>query len=395
MGSTHRGRALALTADWRHPTEIRFGVGRLKELPEVCWRLGLTRPLVVTDRNLARKPFFKRTLRSLDAENIAPGVYAELESEPTGQRVTAGARSYLCGGHDGVICIGGGSALDAGKAISLSAAVGPRAIWSYTSAGQKDHQRPLDIGPIVAVPTTAGTGSEVDANAVITDEAACTKTSLYHPRLLPTVVVADPELTKGMIGYLTAATGADALSHNLEALCSPAFHPILDAVALQGVRYVHDWLPVAFHEHNNLEARTCVMAASIMGAIAFDKGLGAMHGIAHAVGGLFKVQHGRTIAAVMPYVLVYNRRRIEPKMIDLARSLNLPQHTFQALVDWVVDLRLELGLPATLAELGVKPADAQTIAQLALTDGNTASNPVPLDDKKLTRLVTRAIKGQL
>jgi hypothetical protein len=245
---------------------------------------------------------------------------------------------------------------------------------------------------LVAVPTTAGTGSEVDASAVITNQERGAKLSLHHPGLLPKVVIADPELTKGMIPYLTAATGMDALSHNLEALCSPMFHPILDAVALQGVRYLHDWLPVAFREGDNLQARAYVMAASIMGAIAFDKGLGAMHGIAHAVGGMHKSQHGRTIAAVMPFVLRFNRRRIEAKMAELAATLGLTPASLDGVLSWIVDLRLELGLPSSLSELGVKRADTSRLAALALADGNSATNPVPLTEKSLERLIASALK---
>jgi hypothetical protein len=390
----HRKKTVAsLAADWSHPTDIRFGIGRVAELAAVCWSLGITRPLLVTDQRLAAKPFFRRLADSLRGENLAPESFAELEGEPTGEVVSAGAWRFLQGGFNGIVAVGGGSALDAGKAVALSAAVGPSAIWGHRYGAAGAAWPPgAALAPLVAVPTTAGTGSEVDASAVITNTDRGAKLSLYHPGLLPKVVIADPELTKGMIPYLTAATGMDALSHNLEALCSQSFHPILDAVALQGVRYLHDWLPVAFHDGANLQARAYVMAASFMGAIAFDKGLGAMHGIAHAVGGMHKTQHGRTIAAVMPFVLRHNRKRIAAKMDELAAVLGLSPAGLDGVVDWIVDLRLELGLPASLSELGVKRADAPRLAALAMADGNTASNPAPLTEKSLERLIASALK---
>jgi alcohol dehydrogenase class IV len=328
---------------------------------------------------------------------IETEVFSRITPNPDGEAIAEGARVFLEGGYDGIVALGGGSALDAGKAVALAFAVGPAKIWDYAFRHGSDPPavRKGRIPPIIAVPTTAGTGSEVDASAVITDAANHVKRSLYHPDLLPSVVIADPSLTRRLIPFLTAATGMDALSHNLEALCNPAFSPMLDAIALQGIRYAREWLPVAFHERRNLQARVYTMASSIMGAIAFEKGLGAMHAMAHAVGALFKTHHGRTIGAVMPYVLRFNQRRIRGKMEVVARFLDLPRHDYRGVVDWILALRLDLGLPGTLGELGVRMEHIPTLVDRALADANAATNPVPLDRQGLERLFRWAISGRL
>jgi alcohol dehydrogenase class IV len=251
------------------------------------------------------------------------------------------------------------------------------------------------VPPIIAVPTTAGTGSEVDAAGVILDPDSGAKVSICHPDLMPTIVVADPQLTRGLIPYLTATTGMDALAHNLEAYCSPGFHPILDAIAVQGVGYIKNWMRPAFTDGRKLEPRVYMMAASIMGAIAFEKGLGAMHGIAHAVGGIHKIPHGRVIAAVMPYVLRFNRRAIVERIADLARSIDLPQHTFDGLLNWIIDLRNDLGMPISLNAVGVREADIPEIARMAMADANMATNPIPMTEEKLVKLLRRALSGRL
>ncbi len=388
-------RINGLRADWKHPTEIRFGAGRAAELPDVCEALGVRRPLLVTDAGLARLPIPGRLVEANRARGIETAVFSAIPSDPDGESIGSGARAFLEGGYDGIIAVGGGSPLDAGKAIALALAVGPGNIWDYTHGSAAPPVQKGRIPPVIAIPTTAGTGSEVDANAVITDTAQHVKRSLFHPDLMPAVVIADPALTRRLIPYLTAATGVDALSHNLEALCNPSFGPMLDAIALQGIRYAKDWLPKAFHERRNLKARVYTMAASIMGAIAFEKGLGAMHAMAHAVGVLFKTHHGRTVGAVMPYVLRFNRRRIQGKMAEVARYLDLPRHDYQGVLDWILDLRMELGIPATLGELGVRKTDIPSLVERALGDANSATNPVPLSREGLDRVFRWAVGGKV
>jgi hypothetical protein len=379
---------------WKHPTDILFGVNRVRELPTVCWQLGITAPLLVTDSGVANLPFIRDIRQYNRQDSIETSIFSEITAEPSISVIRKGAERLRKGGFDGIIAVGGGSSLDAGKAISLAAAVGPRRIWEYAAEKQHPPAAAKRICPVIAIPTTAGTGSEVDANAVITDETGTRKVSITHPELLPKTVIADPELTKGLIPYLTASTGMDALSHNLEALCSPVFQPILDAIALQGIRFVKEWLPVAFHEGHNLHSRVYTMASSIMGAMAFEKGLGAMHALAHSVGGLFKTHHGRTVGALMPHVLLANRDEIRNKMAQVARNLDLPHHDFDAVVHWIVELRLELGLPTSLSELGVREDAIPAVVENALQDVNLATNPVPLSRSNLETIVAQALHNE-
>lgn len=342
-----------LRADWKHPTEIRFGVGRIGEIADACTSMRIRKPLLVTDRGIARLPFIKDILELNRRAGIDCRLYAELAGEPDLECVQQGAEVFRKGGFEGIIAVGGGGALDAGKAVALATVVGLTGLNKHAFGAGPSESKRRNIPPIIAVPTTAGTGSEVDANAVISNEARQSKLSLYHPQLLPKIVIADPALTRRLTPYITAATGMDALSHNLEALCSPVFHPVLDAVALQGIAYIKEWLPVAFQEGRNLQARVYTMAASIMGAVAFEKGLGAMHALAHPIGAAFKSRHGRTVACLMPYVLKFNRRRISEKMEQVARLLDLPRKDFNS------------------------------------------TNPVPLDLPQLEKLLLHALRGRL
>ena len=392
-----RERVIGLRADWKHPTEIRFGVGRVAELPDACECLGMRHPLLVTDQILARLPISRRLVADNLAHGIETAVFSRITMDPDGESIAEGARLFLEGGYDGIIALGGGSAMDANKAIALAFAVGPARIWEFlfSHEARPPQVRKGLIPPIIAIPTTAGTGSEVNASAVITDAENNVKRSLFYPDLLPGIVIADPTLLRRLIPFLTAVTGMDALSHNLEALCNPGFSPMLDAIALQGIRYAKEWLPVAFHKQRNLQARVYTMAASIMGAIAFEKGLGAMHAMAHAVGALFKTHHGRTIGAVMPFVLRFNQRRIKDKMEEVARFLDLPRHDYRGVMNWILSLRMELGMPATLGELGVRLDDIPTLVVRTLADANAPTNPVPLAKQEVERLFRWAILGKV
>jgi len=384
-------------ADWTHPTHIRFGAGRAAELPEACRQLGMRRPLLVTDPVLARRPACGALLKANAAAGIFTDLFSGIGPEPDREQIGDGASVFAAGAYDGIIAAGGGSSLDAGKAIALASVAGPDCIWSFGFCAGKAPpeiaQGPLP--PIIAVPTTAGTGSEVNGSAVITDARRRVKRSLYHPSLLPAIVIADPSLTRAPDPALTAATGMDALSHNLEALCAPGFYPMLDAIALQGLRFAKEWLPAAFGAPRSIEARVYTMAASIMGAVAFEKGLGAMHAMAHAVGALCKTHHGRTISVVMPYVLRFNRRRIRSQTAATARFLGLPGHDTSAVIDWILSLRRTLGLPGTLVDLGVRPADIPVLVERTLADANAPTNPVPLDKRGAERLFGWAMRGSL
>ncbi len=383
------------SANWSYPTSVRFGPGRLKELPEACQAAGIARPLLVTDPGLAVLPMVKRALDLLSRAGMRPGLFAELRPNPVGKNVEDGIRAFREGGHDGVVAMGGGSGLDTGKAIAFQAGQ-TRPLWDFDDIG--DWWTRADaaaIRPVVAIPTTAGTGSEVGRAAAIINEADRRKYIIFHPRMMPRVVISDPELSIGMPPHLTAATGMDALAHNLEAYCAGGFHPLADGIALEGMRLIKEWLPVAYAESRNLAARGNMLVAASMGAAAFQKGLGAVHAMSHPVGVLYDSHHGLTNAVVMPYVMVRNRAAIEAKMARVARYLGLAEGSFVAMLDWIIELRERLGIPHTLAELGVEEARATELAGMAERDPTNGGNPVPLKAADYEPLFRNAIRGRL
>lgn len=383
------GAAAAMRGDWLFPTEVRFGIGRLEELGEVCRRLGMTRPMIVTDRGLARLPLAGRVANAAAALGAAPLLFAEVQENPTGGNVEAGCAAFAAAGADGVIALGGGSALDCGKCIALLAGRGG-SLWRFAWPEHASAGEERGAAPIVAIPTTAGTGAEVEASAIVTDETLPAKRAVIHPEMMPRVVIADPTLTVTMPGWLTAATGMDALSHNLEALCAPGYHPMADAVALRGVALAGTWLPRAVAEPEDLQARGWMMAAAIMGATAFAKGLGAMHALSHAIGALEGRHHGLTNAVLMPFVLAHNRPSIEAPMAELAHALRLPGGDFAAACDWILQLRRAVGIPPTLGALGVAPERFAAIARLAARDICAGTNPRPVDEAALGAILQAA-----
>ena len=384
-----------LSGDWNYPTRIRFGVGRIVELPDACRVVGLSRPLLVTDPGLASMSMINDAVQRCRNAGLECGLFSDVRSNPVEANVTAGVEAYRDGGHDGVIAFGGGSALDSGKAIALM--VGQtRPIWDFED--RKDWYRRADeaaIARVIAVPTTSGTGSEVGRASVITDARAETKKIIFHPRIMPASVIADPALTVGLPAHLTAAVGMDALSHNLEAFCSPRFHPLAQGIALEGIRLIKEWLPAACTEGGNLQARAHMQAASTMGATAFQKGLGAMHALSHPCGAVLDTHHGLTNAVVMPYVLEFNRPAIGSKMVALARYLDLPEASPDGVLRWVLTLREHIGIPHTLNDIGVSDDQVARLAPMAAIDPSAATNPRPLDAENLAALYRRAISGEL
>jgi alcohol dehydrogenase class IV len=383
-----------LRGNWSYPTTVRFGAGRIAELPDACAALGIARPLLITDPGLAGHAVGERAL-ALTRAALPVALFADVRPNPTGADVAAGVEALRRGGHDGVIALGGGSALDAAKAIAFMAAQ-ERPIWDFEDRGD-NWRRGLTSGlpPVVAVPTTAGTGSEVGRAAVITREDTHEKCIVFHPRMLPGQVIADPELTLGLPANLTAWTGIDALSHSLEALCAPGFAPMADGIATEAIRLIHRWLPVAVADGRNLAARCHMLAAASMGAVAFQKGLGAMHALAHPIGGLLDRHHGLTIAIVMPYVLVANRPAIEPQAVQLARVLGLAQADFDGLLGWIMALRRDLGIPDDLSALGVTAEHVPILAPRAALDPSAGGNPRPLDEGSCAALYRQALSGRL
>lgn len=385
----------ARAADWSYPTRMRFGPGRVRELPDVLAELGARRPLIVTDVGLATHAMIRGAAAACRGAGLDAEVFANVESNPTGTNVERGVAAYREGSHDVVVGIGGGSGLDAAKAIALMAGQ-TRPIWDFEDVG--DNWKRVDaaaVAPAVAIPTTAGTGSEVGRASVILDEDAQAKRIVFHPRMLPATVISDPELTVGLPPALTAATGLDALAHCFEAYCAPGFHPMADGIALEGLRRIARWLPTAYADGANLEARGQMLVAASMGATAFQKGLGAVHALSHPIGARFGTHHGRTNAVLLPYVLVFNRAALTDEMRVLARALGRSGDGVDAVLGWLLELRADLGIPHTLGELGV-PEDAITeLAKLALEDPSAAGNPVPLTVDRLERLLAASFRGEI
>ena len=384
----------SLRGNWNYPTRILFGAGRIDELPQAARTLGMRRPLLVTDPALARLPMITAARAACQQAGLHCGLFHDVQANPVEANVSAGVTRYKQDTHDGIIAFGGGSALDAGKAIALM--VGQtRPLWDFED--REDWYLRVDvagIAPIVAVPTTSGTGSEVGRASVITDVRDHTKKIIFHPRMQPSLVIADPQLTVGLPPQLTAAVGMDALSHNLEAFCAPSYHPMADGIALEGMRLIRQWLARAVADGSDLEARAHMMIASSMGATAFQKGLGAMHSLSHPCSAYFNTHHGLTNAVVMPYVLAWNRAALEDKMAHLGRVLGL-EPRFGAVLDWILELRATLAIPATLRELGVTEERIDTLAACALQDPSTGGNPVSLTQADFAALYRNCLHGQL
>ena len=385
----------SLSANWNYPTNIKAGAGRVKELPGLCRDMGMQSPLLVTDPGLAELPVIAQVMDMLKAAKLSPGLYTAIKSNPNGENVAEGVSCYGDNGHDGVIAFGGGSALDAAKAIALM--VGQdRPLWDFEDIGDNwTRVNVAGMAQVIALPTTAGTGSEVGRAAVITDRENHVKRIIFHPSMLPSQVILDPQLTVGLPASLTAATGMDALSHNLEALCSPFYHPMADGVAVEGISLVHRYLARAVADGSDIEARTQMLVCSSMGATAFQKGLGAMHALAHPLGALYDAHHGTLNAILMPYVLKANRSAIEEKIDRLNRYLGLANSGFDGFLDWVVELRAQLGIPHALAAINIDDHDSETVGRMAVADPSAGGNPINLRSEDYQRIFQDAVTGQL
>ncbi len=376
---------MKLKGNWSYPTAVKFGAGRISELPDHCKAAGIARPLLVTDRALAALPITQAALDSLEAAGLGRAVFSEVDPNPNEGNMEAGLAVYRAGGHDGVICFGGGSALDLGKMIALMVDQ-PVSVWDLEDVGDWwTRANPATIAPIVAVPTTAGTGSEVGRAGVLTNSATHKKKIIFHPKLLPAVTICDPELTVGMPRMITAGTGMDAFAHCLEAYSSPFFHPMSQGIALEGLRLVNEYLPRAYATPDDIEARAQMMAAAAMGAVAFQKGLGAIHSLSHPVGAVYGTHHGTTNAVVMPMVLDFNRPAIEDRIARAADYLGITGG-FDGFRARVMELRDELAIPANLSAMGVEESRLDELTDMALEDPSCGGNPV-----EMTRENTRAL----
>ena len=377
---------MSTIANWSFPTSILFGAGRIAELPEACAAAGMARPLLVTDRVIVNLKMFGDALDSLDAA----GTFTEVDANPTDLNLEAGVRAFREGNHDGVVAFGGGSALDLGKLIAFQAGQ-TRPVWDFEDIG--DWWTRADsaaIAPIVAVPTTAGTGSEVGRASVLTNTAEKVKKVIFHPKILPHTVIADPKLTTGMPPAITAGTGMDAFAHCLEAYCAPSYHPMCEGIAVEGMRLVLENLPKVYRDGANIEARGHMMSAAAMGATAFQKGLGAIHALSHPVGALFNTHHGMTNAVVMPAVLTFNRSAIEEKVGRLAAFLGI-EGGFDGFFETVLGLREQLAVPNKLGALGVTTDGIATMAAMAPQDPTAGGNPVALTEAAAADLFHQVI----
>jgi alcohol dehydrogenase class IV len=384
----------APTANWSYPTAVRFGAGRINELAEACRAAGIGRPLLVTDAGLAKLPITAKAIGLLKEAGLPVAVFSEVQSNPVESNVEAGIAAFRKGAHDGVVAFGGGSGLDSGKVIAFMAGQS-RPLWDFEDIGDWWTRADADrIAPVVAVPTTAGTGSEVGRAGVITQEATHTKKVIFHPKMMPRVVICDPELTAGMPASITAGTGMDALAHCLEAYCAPSYHPMAEGIAVEGMRLVFANLPKAVANGSDLEARAHMMSAAAMGATAFQKGLGAIHALSHPVGALYNTHHGTTNGVFMPYVLVFNRPAIEAKIARLAGYLEIGGG-FDGFLKAVLDLRKRTGVPHDLRALGVDDGRAETIVEMSLVDPTAGGNPVPLTKEASRKLFAAALAGDV
>ena len=374
-------------ANWSYPTAVKFGAGRVRELAEHARAAGMARPLLVTDRGLAALPITAQALDILEAGGLGRAMFSGVDGNPTDLNLAEGIAAFRAGGHDGIVAFGGGSALDLGKLIALMAGQRPGlSVWDlediddwWTRADARA------IAPVVAVPTTAGTGSEVGRAGILTDTATHRKVIVFHPGILPKVTLCDPALSVGMPRFITAGTGMDAFAHCLEAYCSPHFHPMSQGIALEGMRLVLENLPRAYAEPGDLEARAQMMAAAGMGAVAFQKGLGAIHALSHPIGAVYDTHHGTTNAVVMPMVLTFNRPAIEDRIDRAAAYLRIPGG-FDGFYARVMALRAELSIPATLGAMGVGSDRLDMLTEAALRDPSCGGNPIPM-----TRENTRAL----
>jgi len=394
--------------DWAYPNTVWFGAGRINDLAKACKILNVKKPLLVTDKDLAKTQMIARAVDINKKASIPTKIFSDLKGNPFGSHVQKGVEQFKNGQHDGVIAFGGGSSLDVGKSIALLES-NDRPLWDFSGEGnfwkennyiesmaKNKMSNPDYVKLIIAIPTTAGTGSEALRAAAIINEKPNVKKIVFHPRMISTLTILDPELTIGLPTFLTAATGMDAFAHNLEAYCAPGYHPMADGIALEGMSLIKKWLAVAVNEGENLEARGHMITSSSMGATAFQKGLGAIHSLSHPVNSLFNVHHGLSNGIFMPYVLTFNRSTIENKIEKLSEYLDLKQASFNSFVDWVLKLREQIKIPHTISESAkITDKDIEKMSPMALDDPCTSGNPKKPTLNDMILMYQRSVQGKL
>ena len=382
--------------NWNYPTTMWVGENRINDIAEACKILNIKKPLLVTDKGLSNSEIVENTISILKDDNVQVELYSDVVGNPTGTNVNDGVKSYKDNQCDGVIAFGGGSGLDVGKAIAFMSGQN-LPIWHFEDVGDNWTKANSDqIAPIIAVPTTAGTGSETGRASVILNEDTGVKKIIFHPKFLPSIVILDPTLTVGLPPKITAATGMDALAHNLEAYCAPGYHPMADGIALEGMSLVNKWLPEAVNNGSNLEARMNMLTAASMGSTAFQKGLGAIHSLSHPVNALNNIHHGLSNAIFMPYVLTFNKDVIEKKVIKICKYLELQDQSFNGFINWVLDLRKKLDMPHTLSEvIDEKDLQLDRLSKMALEDPSTSGNPKELTENDMKSMYLHSMEGKL
>jgi len=381
--------------NWNYPTTVWFGYGRVAEIVEGCRQLGIQHPLIVTDASLVQLPIMEALLAPLQAKGLDYSLYSKVQPNPTGESVEAGVERYRRDGCDGVIAFGGGSALDAGKTIAFMSGQ-HRPLWEFEDVGDNWSRADAEgIAKTIAIPTTAGTGSEVGRAAVITQSQSHAKKIIFHPQMMPALVILDPELTYGLPPHITAWTGIDALVHSVEAYLAPGFHPMADGIALEAIRMIKESLPIAYREPQHANARGQMLVAAMMGATAFQKGLGSVHSLAHTLGGLYDMPHGLANAIILPYALRQNSPAIGERMEVLCRYLGIQKPSTESFIAYVLALREALGIPHTLAEADISAEKSAMIGEIAYADPSTGTNAMPMDAKAFEALFLACMEGTL
>lgn len=382
-------------SNWNYPTTIWFGNGRINDLPSACEQLGIKNPLFVTDEGLVKLDIVKTATNVLKRAGINFNVYSGVQGNPTEKNVSDGVSYFNKNNHDGIIAFGGGSAIDAAKTIAFMSGQ-TKSLWDFEDIGDNwTYAIENGIAPIIAIPTTAGTGSEVGRASVILDEEAKTKKIIFHPKILPEIVISDPELCLGLPSSITAWTGVDAMVHAIEAYCAPGYHPMAEGIAIEAIKIIAKYLPLAFNDGSNLEARGQMLVAATMGATAFQKGLGSVHSIAHQLGAIYNKQHGLLNAIILPYALKQNLPEIEEKMVYLSKVLDLNNFGTEAIIDYLLKLRAELKIPNSLSEIGISDEKAIEIGKRAFKDPSTPTNAKPVSSKDLENLFRAAVTGNM
>ena len=380
--------------NWNYPTPIWFGFNRISEVDSALIELGIAKPLIVTDPQFAENDSFKKISEILDNKSIQYSIFTEIKGNPTGKNVTDGVEKFCSGSHDGVIAIGGGSSLDAGKAIAFMS-VQSENLWFFEDIGDNWTKAVTENLPrVIAVPTTAGTGSETGRASVIVDETNLTKKIIFHPSLLPDLVILDPELTFTLPPHLTAATGMDAFAHCLEAYCARGFHPMADGIAVEGIKNIKDHLITAYKNSSDKIARSKMLVTSSMGSTAFQKGLGVIHSLSHPINAVNDIHHGLSNAIFMPYVLKFNKDVIEDRIILLSKYIELEDQSFDGFLNWVLKLRKDLSIPHTLRDLNVE-FDFELLSPMALKDPSTGPNPKDISLDEMKQLYIDSYEGNL